>query len=217
MKQFLGHILNLDVLVLTYNTWGVTGTPAERTRWGNYELHPGYAASENIFSRRTRETLRILHEDDVHFRLLIWNHQAAPPAPEPRMRSGSPSHSTQTPFTRTPSSPTQASTPAPSIPPQSTPIPSTPAPSTAPQSTPTHSTPSPCTPTSSPPPTPTKNSSQRKTCASSNMHQTQPSMEPSTMTRKRSRDTISQKINVKITNVPLSEIVDRLVNKRRKR
>ena len=42
-------------------------------------------------------------------------------------------------------------------------------------------------------------------------------MEPSTMTRKRSRDTISEKINVKITNVPLSEIVDRLVIKSRKR
>ena len=61
MKQFLGHILNLDVLVLTYNAWGVTGTPAERTRLGNHELHHGYAVSENIFSRRTREPLRILH------------------------------------------------------------------------------------------------------------------------------------------------------------
>ena len=91
--------MNTDVLVLTYNLTSKEGQPEERTQWNSFPLHHGYA-SPNVFSSRTSQTLRILHEDETHYRALIWrpveiNSRQAPipdssarkaaPGPPPRM------------------------------------------------------------------------------------------------------------------------------------
>ena len=68
----LGHVLNKDVTVLTYNMRDRKGPDTARTQWGHYELHLGYAASPNVFSRRAADQMRLLHEDEAHFSCLIW-------------------------------------------------------------------------------------------------------------------------------------------------
>ena len=68
----LGHVLNKDVTVLTYNMRNRKGPNTARTEWGHYELHLGYAAPPNVFSRRTTDQMRLLHEDEAHFSCLVW-------------------------------------------------------------------------------------------------------------------------------------------------
>ena len=68
----LGHVLNIDVLVLTYNMRYRRGPNTARTEWRHFVLNPCYAAPSNVFSRRTSEQLRLLHEDETHFSCLVW-------------------------------------------------------------------------------------------------------------------------------------------------
>ena len=111
--------MNVDVFVLTYNLINRRGAPKDRTEWGQHDLHRGYAAAENIFSRRTSEPLRLLNEDEVHFRCMIWlpDERVSPPQPaDSRMKASG---------NMNPSIPTPTPTPTPTLctPPKSNPTP----------------------------------------------------------------------------------------------
>ena len=68
----LGNILKIDILVLTYNIQGRPGNPTERTEWEEFKFNQDVTV-DNVFSQRAcGETLRILHQDEVHFTKLVW-------------------------------------------------------------------------------------------------------------------------------------------------
>ena len=59
-------------VVLTYKIQGREGALKDRTQWNRFGFNPELA-SHNAFSIRCqRETLRILHEDEVHFTKLVY-------------------------------------------------------------------------------------------------------------------------------------------------
>ena len=119
----IGQVLNANVIVLTYNIQNRRGSREERTQWNQFDLHPGFALPQNIFSRRSPNTLRLLNEDNVHFRFLIWlpdgqnqrmiptppRHPSSPPPPPPPRRMPTP--------------PSQQSPPPPPTPPRMMPTP----------------------------------------------------------------------------------------------
>ena len=108
----IGQVLNTNIVVLQYDIQNRRGrSREERTEWHQFDLHPGFAVPQNIFSRRSSNTLRLLHEDDVHWSFLIWMpdsrnqgilssstnprmmstppSQQSPPPPSPPQRNGS--------------------------------------------------------------------------------------------------------------------------------
>ena len=170
-----------------------------------------------MFSSRTSQTLRILHEDESHFRALIWRpvetSSRQTPVPDSSARKTAP---TPPPRVSVPAAPPRMSFPAPP-PRMSVPAPpprmsdSAPPPRmAAPVAPPRMAAPvapprMPSTPTATPAPPPdlVDLPFDGQSCNGS-------------MTRKRSRDALTKKVSVKITNVPLIMIVDELVSKRRK-
>ena len=93
----IGQVLNTNIVVLQYDIQNRRGrSREERTEWHQFDLHPGFAVPQNIFSRRSSNTLRLLHEDDVHWSFLIWmpdsrNQGILSSSTNPRMMSTPPS------------------------------------------------------------------------------------------------------------------------------
>ena len=181
----IGQILNIDIIVLTYNIQNRRGSREERVEWNQFNPHPGFALPNNIFSRKSPRTLRLLNEDNVHWRLLIW----FPYSPNDRIvRSTNPRMMPTPPREQSPPPPPPQLRTLPTPPRQQSPPPPPPQPRTMPTPPKQQSPP--------PPPPP------QRSCS---------------MTRKRSREENNDGVKVKITNIAISDIVDRLVPKSKRK
>ena len=67
----LGNVMKVNINLLTYNLQGREGPPEDRAQWNLFQFNPALA-NENVFCRSVNEPLRILHEDEVHYTKLVW-------------------------------------------------------------------------------------------------------------------------------------------------
>ena len=68
----IGNVMKIDIVVLTYKMQGREGALEDRTQWSRFGFNPDMA-DHNAFSIRCQgETLKLLHEDEVHYAKLIY-------------------------------------------------------------------------------------------------------------------------------------------------
>ena len=68
----IGNVMKVDIVVLTHRLQGREGSLEERTQWSRFGFNPDLA-EHNVFSIRCQgETLKMLHEDEVHYTKLVY-------------------------------------------------------------------------------------------------------------------------------------------------
>ena len=68
----IGNVMKVDIVVLTHRLQGREGSLKERTQWSRFGFNPDLA-EHNVFSIRCQgETLKMLHEDEVHYTKLVY-------------------------------------------------------------------------------------------------------------------------------------------------
>ena len=68
----IGNVMKVDIQTLTYMIQGREGWPSQRTQWNTYGFNPEMADDNTFSVRTTGETLKLLHEDEVHYCKLVW-------------------------------------------------------------------------------------------------------------------------------------------------
>ena len=58
--------------MLTYNIQGRVGELTERTRWNKFEFNLAMTTCIVFSDKNSKEPLKILNEDEVHYTKLVW-------------------------------------------------------------------------------------------------------------------------------------------------
>lgn len=68
----IGNVLKVDIVMLTHRMQNREGPSEERTQWRRFGFNPDLVRDSVFSSLSTGETLKLLHEDEVHFAKLVW-------------------------------------------------------------------------------------------------------------------------------------------------
>ena len=68
----IGNVLRVDIVMLTHKIQGRERTFEERTEWKRFGFNPDLVQDSVFDILSTGETLKLLHEDEVHYTKLVW-------------------------------------------------------------------------------------------------------------------------------------------------